>query len=155
MCVVGEEGVGCREVRRGERQSPGLREGSRTREGNVFRASRRIRTHTYALDWLTHTPRTPHTHPTHTHPTHSHMLVWLALLPCLVCRGRRRRRVTETSEGRRGKRGVELLGFFFFQLLFGHASEVSHAPTTSLGLANSIVCVRVSLSLCVCGCGCG
>lgn len=44
-----------------ERQSPGLREGSRTREGNVFRASRRIRTHTYVLDWLTHT------HPTLTH----------------------------------------------------------------------------------------
>lgn len=55
-------------------------------------------------------------------------------------------------------REVELLGFLFFLLLlFGHASEVSHAPTTSLGLANSIVCVRVSLSLCVsvCLCGCG
>lgn len=52
-------------------------------------------------------------------------------------------------------REVELLGFFFFSAAFGHASEVSHAPTTSLGLANSIVCVRVSLSLCVCVCLCG
>lgn len=70
-----------------ERQSPGLREGSRTREGNVFRASRRIRTHTYVLDWLTHTPHTHPALPTHSPHTHSHMLVWLAWLPCLVSEG--------------------------------------------------------------------